>query len=68
MCCLFITRREVIKLPWQICRGSNLYRRQATDYFLLESPRSDLLRASDCLMTAHSEAMLNSAKYKPILE
>ena len=51
-----------------MCRGSDLCRRQATDYFLLESACSDLLLVSDCLMTAHSEAMLNSAKYKPILE
>lgn len=65
--------QQLIKLPWQVCgTNTSLYRRnvpgQTADYFLPESPCSDLLLASGCLMTPHSEAMLNSAEYKPKLQ
>lgn len=65
--------KKLIKLPSQVCgRYTSLYRRnvpgQTADYFLPESPCSDLLLASGCLMTPHSEAMLNSAEYKPKLQ
>lgn len=69
MYCLLINTIKNFKLPRQM-RGRSILDRsdvpgQTANYFLLESPCSNLLLASGCLMTPHSEAMLNSAEYKP---